>query len=301
MRDLDEFTVTDEALAQMAATPDARLRQIMDAAVRHLHAFAREVNLTPAEWLTGIGFLTEVGQKCTPVRQEFILLSDVLGVSALVNLLHDKTGLEKGTDTSLLGPFFRNGAPRLQLGDTLCRTPPTQEIAVYGQVTDRSGKPVPNASIEVWQTDESGLYDLQQHGGDQMDMRGGFVCDALGKFHFRTTRSVDYPIPLDGPVGKLVEQQKRHGHRPAHIHFMIAADGFRELVTALYLAESEHIDSDTVFGVTRSLVVSTRDADPDSPLPNMPAIHYDFRLAHAAADDTGRVGADPSQFIKAAE
>ena len=154
MRDLDEFTVTDEALAQMAATPDKRLREIMDAAVRHLHAFVREVNLTPEEWLTGIGFLTAVGQKCTPVRQEFILLSDVLGVSALVNLLHDKTGLEKGTDTSLLGPFFRNGAPRLQLGDTLCRTPPKEEIVVYGQVTDRDGNPIPNAQLEIWQTDE---------------------------------------------------------------------------------------------------------------------------------------------------
>ena len=301
MHDLDEFTVTDEALAQMAATPDARLREIMDAAVRHLHAFAREVNLTPAEWLTGIGFLTEVGQKCTPFRQEFILLSDVLGVSALVNLLHDKTGLEKGTDTSLLGPFFRNGAPRLQLGDTLCSTPPKQEIVVYGQVTDRGGKPVPRARMEIWQTDETGLYDLQAHDAGQMDMRGGFVCDAAGKFHFRTTRSVDYPIPLDGPVGQLVLRQNRHGHRPAHIHFLIAADGFRELVTALYLADSEHIDSDTVFGVTRSLVVSPRDGDPDSPIPGLPAIRYDFRLARAAADDSGRVGADPAQLIKAAE
>jgi protocatechuate 3,4-dioxygenase beta subunit len=269
--------------------------------VRHLHAFAREISLTPAEWLTGIGFLTEVGQKCTPFRQEFILLSDVLGVSALVNLLHDKTGLEKGTDTSLLGPFFRNGAPRLQLGDTLCGKPPTQEISVYGQVTDRAGHPVPHATMEVWQTDETGLYDLQAYGSDQMDMRGGFVCDAQGKFHFRTTRAIDYPIPLDGPVGKLVQQQNRHGHRPAHIHFMIAADGFRELVTALYLADSEHIDSDTVFGVARSLVVAPRAGDPNSPIPGMPAIHYDFQLAHAAADDTGRVGADPSQFIKAAE
>jgi hydroxyquinol 1,2-dioxygenase len=149
MQDLDENTATDAALAQMAATPDPRLKQIADAAVRHLHAFAREVNLTPAEWLTGIAFLTQVGKACTPVRQEFILLSDVLGVSAVVNALHDKKARELGTQSSLLGPFYREGSPSLNLGDSIVRNPSAPQIVLYGQVTDNAGKPIPHASVQV--------------------------------------------------------------------------------------------------------------------------------------------------------
>ncbi len=301
MQDLNEFTVTAAALEQMRETADPRLRQIMDAAVRHLHDFAREVNLTPEEWLKGIGFLTAVGQACTPFRQEFILLSDVLGVSALVNLLHDKTAIEKPTDTSLLGPFYREGAPEFALGDSICRTPPKQELLMYGQVLDAAGKPLPHARLQVWQTDADGLYDLQAAGPEVMDMRGNFTCDDQGKYRFRSTAAKDYPIPLDGPVGDLVMRQGRHGHRPAHIHFLIGAPGHRELVTALYLADSEHIASDTVFGVSRSLVITPRKDDPDAPVPGLTSVRYDFRLSRAAAGESGRVGADPSQIVKAAE
>jgi hydroxyquinol 1,2-dioxygenase len=158
MQDLDENTVTDAALAQMADTQDPRLKQIMDAAVRHLHAFAREVELTPAEWLTGIQFLTAVGQACTPIRQEFILLSDVLGLSAVVNALHDKKARELGTQSSLLGPFYREGAPALPLGASIIQNPSVPEIVLYGRVTDNAGNPVPGASVQVWQTSEHGLY-----------------------------------------------------------------------------------------------------------------------------------------------
>jgi len=297
MQDLDEFTVTEAAVAQMRATPEPRLREIMDAAVRHLHAFAREVNLTPDEWLAGIGFLTEVGHACTPYRQEFILLSDVLGVSALVNLLHDKTAAEKPTDTSLLGPFYRDGAPELALGDSICRTPPARELLFHGRILDASGRPVPGARIQVWQTDESGLYDLQSAGPDMMDMRGNFTADGSGNYHFRTAPAQDYPVPLDGPVGRLVMRQGRHGHRPAHFHFLIAAPGHRELVTALYLADSPHIGSDTVFGVARSLIVTPTNNDPGAPLPGLPSVRYDFRLSRAAAGESGRVGADPARIV----
>ncbi len=297
MQDLDENTVTDAALAQMSATADPRLRRIMDAAVRHLHAFAREVRLTPGEWQQGIGFLTAVGQACTPFRQEFILLSDVLGVSALVNLMHDGTAVDQPTEASLLGPFYRDHAPNLALGDSICRTQPIEEMQVYGRVRDASGNPVPRASVQVWQTDAEGLYDLQSAGPEVMDMRGSFRADAEGKFHFRTTAAQDYPIPLDGPVGALVISQGRHGCRPAHFHFLIAAPGHRELVTALYLADSPHIDSDTVFGVSQALVVELRHNDPDAPLPGLPAIAYEFRLSRAVEGETGRVGADPSQYI----
>lgn len=300
MQDLDEFTVTDAALAQMVDTPDPRLKQIMDAAVRHLHAFAREVDLTPAEWLTGIQFLTAVGQACTPIRQEFILLADVLGLSAVVNALHDKKARELGTQSSLLGPFFREGAPELPLGAPIIEHPTEHAtapmITLYGQVTDNHGVPLPGALVQVWQTDEHGLYDLQQRDGAHMDMRGNFRCDAQGHYHFRTVRPLGYSIPMDGPVGMLVQRQNRHGFRPSHIHMLIGAEGHRELITALYFGDDPNIDSDTVFGVSGSLVVTAKD-DPDSPIPGLQAVRYDFRLAKAGTDATGRVGADPAAVM----
>jgi hydroxyquinol 1,2-dioxygenase len=295
VQDLDEFTATEAALAQMADTPNPRLKDIGDAAVRHLHAFAREVNLTPEEWLAGIAFLTAVGKACTPVRQEFILLSDVLGLSAVVNALHDKKARELGSQSSLLGPFYREGAPELKLGDSIVKNPSVPEIVLYGRITDNSGRPVPNALIQVWQTSEHGLYDLQTLGESGMDLRANFRSDAQGNYHFRTVRPLGYSIPMDGPVGDMVRQQKRHGFRPSHIHFLIGGDGFRELVTALYFGDDEHIDSDTVFGVSGSLVVTAKE-DPHSPVPGLKAVHYDFRLAKAAPGETGRVGADPTRM-----
>ncbi len=300
MRDLDEFTVTDEALAQMAGTENPRLKEIADAAVRHMHAFAREVNLTPEEWLKGIQFLTAVGQACTPLRQEFILLSDVLGLSAVVNALHDKKARELGSQSSLLGPFFREGAPVLPNGAQIVEKPTAEEIVIYGKVTGNDGTPVPGALIQIWQTSERGLYDLQERMGESMDMRGNFRTEADGTYHFRTVRPLGYSIPMDGPVGEMVLAQKRHGMRPSHIHCLIGAEGYRELVTALYFGDDPNIDSDTVFGVSQSLVVDARN-DPDSPIPGLRAVHFDFRLAKAAPGESGRVGADPTKLMKAAE
>jgi hydroxyquinol 1,2-dioxygenase len=300
MQDLDEFTVTDAALAQMANTSDPRLKQLMDAAVRHLHAFAREVDLTPAEWLHGIQFLTAVGQACTPLRQEFILLADVLGLSAVVNALHDKKARELGSQSSLLGPFYREGAPELPLGACIVEKPTEEVITIYGKVTDNAGNPVPGALIQVWQTSERGLYDLQERNGESMDLRANFRCDAEGRYHFRTVRPLGYSIPMDGPVGAMVKAQNRHGFRPSHIHFLIGGEGYRELVTALYFGDDANIDSDTVFGVSGSLVVQAAQ-DAASPVPGLRAVHYDFRLAKAAPGESGRVGADPTKLAQAAE
>lgn len=300
MQDLNEHTLTDAVLAQMATTPDARLKEIADAAVRHLHGFVREVNLTPAEWLQGIRFLTEVGHACTPIRQEFILLSDVLGVSAVVNALHDKNAAELGTQSSLLGPFYREGAPELSLGASIARNPSVPEIVLYGLVTDNTGTPVPHALVQVWQTDEHGLYDLQAHDPDTMDLRANFRCDSQGRYYFRTVRPLGYSIPMDGPVGRLVKEQSRHGFRPSHIHFLVSNPGYRELVTALYFADDAHIDSDTVFGVSGSLVVQACE-DPNSPIPGLQAVRYDFRLAREMGAAQGRVGADPARVAAAAE
>jgi hydroxyquinol 1,2-dioxygenase len=301
MRDLTIDSVTDAVLEQMATTTEPRLLQVMASLVRHMHDFARDVELTPQEWLTAIGFLTKVGQTCTPARQEFILLSDVLGLSALVNLLHDKSAIEQGTESSLLGPFYQQKAPSYALGDSIATKPDAPELLLYGQVTDLRGEPLPHALVQVWQTDAKGEYDLQKYHGETMDMRGNFRCDAEGRFHFRTVKPLGYFIPMDGPVGQLINAQARHGCRPAHIHFLIGAEGYRELVTALYLADDQYIDSDVVFGVSSPLVISPRDNDPQAPVKGIPAIRYDFRLGVASGSETGRVGADPSQFVKAAE
>jgi hydroxyquinol 1,2-dioxygenase len=300
MHDLDETTVTEAVLTQMAGTPDLRLKEIMEAAVKHLHEFARDVNLTPAEWLTGIGFMTEIGKTCTASRQETILLSDVLGLSALVNALHDKTRRDEATDTSLLGPFYRERSPERAQGDCIVKNPDSPEIVFYGQVRDLGGNGIPHARVEVWQTDEHGLYDMQMYGEEQMDMRATFIADAEGRFYFRTVKPLGYYIPMDGPVGRLVSAQKRHGCRPAHIHFLISADGYRELVTSLYQGDDQYIDSDVVFGVSSSLIFNVK-PDPNSPLPDLEAIHYNFGMARASSAGEARIGADPSALIKAAE
>lgn len=302
MQDLDRLGVTEEVLAQMADTPDPRLRAVMTAAVRHLHEFAREVELTPEEWLAGIAFLTAVGQACTPIRQEFILLSDTLGLSRLVNVMHDVQGREAaGTETSLLGPFFRENAPEFALGDSIAvHDKGGTEIVLFGEVLDGAGRPVPGAEMDVWQTSAAGLYDLQARDPSVMDLRGRFRADAQGRYHFRTVKPIGYSIPLDGPVGQFVRSQNRHGMRPAHIHIMVAAEGHRELVTALYFGDDPNIGSDTVFGVSNSLVVDAAADVPGSPRPDLPGVRYDFRLSREAAGKSGRVGADPSRVLPAA-
>jgi hydroxyquinol 1,2-dioxygenase len=297
---INEKTITDAAVEQMSGTPDPRLKQIMESLVRHLHDFAREVDLTPEEWLEGIRFLTAVGQKCTAHRQEFILLSDTLGMSSLMNALHDKRTTDAATKSSLLGPFYRQDAPMMELGDSIISRSKGSEVVFYGRVTDTNGKGIPNALVQIWEPDETGNYDLQKHDPSVMDLRGCFHADAEGRYYFRGLCPTGYMIPMDGPVGDMIRAQRRHGYRPAHIHFVIAAPGYRELVTALYMQDDDHIDSDTVFGVVESLITEVNPKDPNAPLP-LPSIHFDFQLARATAKDrSGRVGADPSQITRKA-
>ena len=167
-------------------------------------------------------------------------------------------------------------------------------------LTNAAGQGVSHATVQVWQPDETGNYDLQKHDPSEMDLRGTFRTDADGRFYLRTIAPLGYMIPMDGPVGDMIRAQKRHGYRPAHIHFIIGAEGYREVVTALYLQGDEHIDSDTVFGVTASLVTGVNSKDPDSPIPSLPTIKFDFQLPAAAAYGSGRVGADPSQIVQKA-
>jgi len=295
MRALTSLTITDAVLEQMASTPDARMKEVMEAAVRHLHAFAREVNLTPAEWIKSIEFMTKVGQTCTPARQEFILLSDTLGLSALVNLMHDTTRTEEATSASLLGPFFRENTPRFEGGAQIANKADGAEVVLYGRVTNAQGAPLPNAQVTVWQTAADGRYDIQ-NGIEEIDCRGIFRTDADGNYLIRTVRPLGYFIPLDGPVGQMVMAQKRHGMRPAHIHFLISAPGYRELVTALYLAGDAHLEDDVVFGASADLVANVKEGDAACPIKGLPSINFDFSLARESEADkrAGRVGADPA-------
>ena len=300
MREYTPENITDAVIEQMSTTPDPRMKEIMEAAVRHLHAFAREVKLTPAEWIKGIEFMTKVGQICTPARQEFILLSDTLGLSALVNIMHDKTKMEEATGASLLGPFFRESTPQLEHGASIARLDKGgQEIVLYGRIANVQGEPLPNAMLTVWQTAADGLYDIQ-HSLEEIDCRGIFFTDKDGNYLVRTVRPLGYYVPLDGPVGAMVLAQERHGKRPAHIHFLVAAPGYRELVTALYLAGDEHLEDDVVFGASGDLVVEVKTDDPASPIGGVPSVHFDFSLARESEADkvAGRVGADPAQITR---
>jgi hydroxyquinol 1,2-dioxygenase len=304
IRAIDEHTITDAVIDQMAATKNERLKEIMDAAVRHLHAFTREVNLTPDEWIHGIRFLTATGHACTEYRQEFILLSDTLGLSSLVNSLNDRRSIQESTKSSLLGPFYRQDSPTFELGQTIADDCPGEEIGVYGQVADAEGRPIAHASIEVWQPDENGFYDLQKQDPSEMELRGRFFSDEAGRYHFRTIKPRGYKIPMDGPVGDMVRAQGRHGWRPAHIHFLVGAPGYREAITALYMADDEHIDSDTVFGANEALITEPKTNGAGCPFGSLPSIHFDFTLAAAQSSangtGSGRVGADPSQLVKKA-
>jgi hydroxyquinol 1,2-dioxygenase len=300
MRELTPETITEAVLDQMATTSDPRMKEVMAAAVRHLHDFAREVNLTPGEWIKGIEFMTLVGKMCTPARQEFILLSDTLGLSALVNGLHDKTAIEEGTHTSLLGPFYREASPKLAPGSQIARhVKPGTECVLYGKVTDVDGKPLANATVSVWQTSADGLYDIQEDSAST-DYRGVFATDAHGIFTIRTVKPRGYSIPMDGPVGGMVRAQGRHGMRPAHIHFLVGAPGYRELVTALYLRDDPHLADDVVFGSSDDLAVDIVPHDPNCPIPGVPSIRFDLRLSREGEADktSGRVGSDPSAILK---
>jgi protocatechuate 3,4-dioxygenase beta subunit len=274
----------------------------MACAVKHLHAFARDVNLTPGEWLKGIAFMTEVGKMCTPERQEFVLLSDCLGLSALVNGLHDRTAIEEGTHTSLLGPFYREASPTLPPGSQIAKTvKPGSECALYGRITDANGKPLADATVSIWQTGADGLYDIQEPGA-AVDYRGVFSTDKDGVYMLRTVKPIGYSIPMDGPVGGMIQAQARHGMRPAHIHFLVGLPGYRELVTALYLRDDPHLADDVVFGSSDDLAVDIDSNDPNCPIKGLPSIRFDMRLSREGEADktSGRVGADPAAIVRPA-
>jgi protocatechuate 3,4-dioxygenase beta subunit len=251
----DDATITEAALASLADTPDPRLRAILASLVRHLHGVVREVRPTPEEWLAAIQFLTATGQTCDAERQEFILLSDTLGVSMLVDAVNHPGATEEVTESSVLGPFYRAGAPLRENGDAIFADPEGEPVVVNGKVASSDGAPIGGALVEVWQTAPNGLYCSQDPGQPEFNLCGQFRTAPDGGFLFRTLVPRSYPIPADGPVGAMLRATQRSIYRPAHIHFKISATGHEELVTELYSRGDEFLRRDPVFGVKDSLVV----------------------------------------------
>jgi hydroxyquinol 1,2-dioxygenase len=256
MRDFDERNITDAVLARLAGGASPRIREISAALVRHLHAFVREIEPTIEEWEAGIRFLTETGKMCSETRQEFILLSDTLGASMLVDAVNHRFP-QGATETTVLGPFFVPDAPELPPGADIAGGVKGTPLLVEGSVRALDGRPLAGATVDTWHSDDDGLYDVQhleETGG--LKLRGRFRTDAEGRLWFRTIVPTSYPIPYDGPVGKMLEAQGRHPYRPAHVHFLIAAPGYERLVTHIFIAGDKYLDSDAVFGVKNSLIRS---------------------------------------------
>jgi protocatechuate 3,4-dioxygenase beta subunit len=236
------------------ASVDPRLHQVMASLVKHLHGFVKDVEPTNEEWMQGIKFLTETGQMCSDWRQEFILLSDTLGVSMLVETVNNRKP-SGATEATVLGPFYVEGAPHLEHGANISLDGKGEPMVVRGRVTDIEGRPIAGALLDVWQANEDGFYDVQQKGVQpDMNLRGVFVTNADGRYWFRSAKPNDYPVPDDGPVGKLLKALKRHPYRPAHVHFILSAKGFAPITTHIFTPDSPYLDSDAVFGVKESLI-----------------------------------------------
>jgi hydroxyquinol 1,2-dioxygenase len=252
--DFTEQTATDAVVESYANTPDPRLRELVTSLVRHLHAFIKETEPSIAEWDQAIRFLTATGHKSDDERQEFILLSDVLGISMLVETINNRK-FGSATESTVLGPFHVVTSPRQELGDTIDQVGTGPQCVVEGRILSVDGTPLPGAQIDVWQANDQGFYDVQQPDVQpRANGRGLFTADQDGAFWFRTVVPSYYPIPTDGPVGTLLLATSRHPYRPAHIHFIVAAPGHRTLTTHIFVAGSPYIESDAVFAVKKSLI-----------------------------------------------
>ncbi len=250
-----EDKITEAALARLEACPDARLRKLLTGLTRHLHAFIREVEPTEEEWLAAIRFLTAIGQKCDDRRQEFILLSDTLGATMLIDAIANRRPAG-ATESSVLGPFYREGAPLREGGEDLADGEEGGEpVLVSGRVIDLEGAPIAGAMLDIWQVAPNAEYAAIDDGQGRFNLCGRVRADADGRYAFRTRKPVSYTIPDDGPVGAMLDAAGRHPWRPAHIHFKVSAEGYRTLVTQLFSDDDPYLDADAVFGVKDSLIV----------------------------------------------
>lgn len=285
MEEFTEQNLADAVIDRMSPQTDPRLGEIMTALIKHLHAFVREVELSEAEWMRAIEFLTATGQLCDDNRQEFILLSDTLGVSMLVDAINHRRP-RGATENTVLGPFHVDGAPVCELGADISRDiEGGQPAFVSGRVLDEHGAPIADALLDVWQVRPDRLYDVQDPESPEMQLRAKFRTDADGRYYFHTIVPVSYPIPDDGPVGRMLTALGREPWRPAHMHFIVSADGYAPVTTHLFVRGDPYLESDAVFGVKQSLIVdfeqSTAAAAPDGTAMDRAfyIAEYDFGLA----------------------
>ncbi|MDH4060929.1 MAG: hydroxyquinol 1,2-dioxygenase [Aquincola sp.] len=290
--------LTQAVLGRLADDADPRFKEIISAVVRHAHALVREVDLKPEEWMAAIQFLTRVGQTCDDKRQEFILLSDTLGISMLVvqleqarrsaRALGDKTARLTPTEATVQGPFYWEGAPVLPLGSDIGQGMPGEPAYYSGRVTDTHGRPIARCCVDVWSGDGEGVYDMQMGGDAGMRLRARFHTDEEGRYRFWSIKPTFYPVPDNGPVGDMLRAMGRHPNRPGHIHMMVYRDGYVPLTTHLFPSDSPYLDSDAVFGVRDSLIVTFEKhapgKAPDGRSMDRPfhSASYDFALASAA-------------------
>lgn len=245
-----------EVLSRFGDAPNERLAEIMKCAIRHMHEFVVEVGLTRQEWFAGMQALADIGHMCDENRQEFILLSDTLGVSMLVEMIN-QMGAEGTTEPTVFGPFHVEGATRREMGDSIVVDPmdADEPLTVLGEVRSLGGGPIEGATLDVWQAASNGFYDVQDSSQTPLNMRGIFTTGADGRYEVRTVRPVSYPVPDDGPAGALLDATGRHNWRPAHVHFMVSAPDHKTVITHLFDSQSDFLDSDVVFGVRDSLIV----------------------------------------------
>ena len=252
MRDITKDNLIDVFNGYMGEDVNPRLREVMSSLVTHLHAFAKDVNLTHAEWETGIEFLERAGEISDKERHEFVLLSDVLGFSSLVDLINSR---KEGTSSSVLGPFHITGSPPLAIGGDMKCDFGGPVLLVQGIIKNTQGNPIKGAKLDIWQTAPNGLYSSQDPEQDTYSFHGIQTTDEDGRYAFTTVRPVEYTVPTDGPVGDILNACGRHPWRPSHLHFIVIAEGYRNLVTEVFAADDPYLDQDTVFGVREDLVM----------------------------------------------
>jgi len=287
LKTVNEADITPAVLERLADCDDPRFKQIMTSLITHLHAFVRDVRLTEEEWMAAIQFLTRTGQTCTDKRQEFILLSDTLGVSILVITINHPAD-DGSAESTVMGPFYWENSPEMPLGADLSVGVKGEPTFYSGRVLDaNTGAPLANAQLDIWSGDGEGTYDMQMPGDVGMKARGRIRTDAQGRYWFRSIRPTYYPVPTDGPVGDMLKKMGRHPNRPGHIHMIVSAEGHRPVTTHLFVANSPFLDSDAVFGVKDSLIARF-DKHPPGKAPDGSQVdqpfytcEYDFRLRPA--------------------
>ncbi len=289
MRNVTSDNITEVFMGYLAEDTDPRLREIMGSLVKHLHDFARETRLTHEEWRTGIAFLEGCAAVETEDRHEFVLASDVLGLSSLIDMIHSNPN---ATSSSVLGPFHVSGAPPLPLGGDMKRHYGGPILLAEGVIRDTDGNPIPGAELDIWQTAPNGLYASQDEEQDTYSFHGLMTVGDDGRYAFTTVKPVEYTVPSDGPVGDILRACGRHPWRPSHLHYIVKAEGFRPLVTEIFPDDDAYLDEDTVFGVRSDLVMRYTER-PASEFPdgmelsgkvNEPFLHVDFDITLARED-----------------